>query len=126
MPKQPNEFLTNLQLASDYLQQARQQLIRCDSLPGQTEPTLLRVAALLQGLADNPARSQMNLSKDPQAVVDLLLTMRACSARTQMLLDTAASFHCGAALAGPPIPETYTPDGGWQTIYPNDQICLNA
>ncbi len=122
MPKQPNNVLTNLQLASDYLQQVRQQLIRCDSLAGQTEPTLHRISGLLRDLALSPER----LNADPKAVVSLLLKIRAESARAQMLLDTAAAFHCGAALAGPAIPETYTPDGGWESNYPSDQICLNA
>ena len=122
MPKQPNEIQTCLELASAYLQQARQQLIRCEpSSAAQTEASLLRVVSLLESQSGRPW-SEI----DKQVGRRLLSDIRAGVARAQLLLDSAASFHCGAALAGPAEPETYSPDGSWQTNYPNDQICLNA
>ena len=122
MAKQTNEIQTSLELAKDYLQQIRQQLIQCaPSSAVQTEAGLSRVVNLLQGQVGRPWNEI-----EKQAGRRLLLEIRAGAARAQLLLDNAVSFHCGVALAGPAVPETYSPDGSWQTNYPNDQISLNA
>lgn len=122
MPMQPDDLLTRLELAAAYLQQVRQQLVQCESSSAaQAQATLVQVAALLE---NSKASNWTEFEK--QAGRKLLTDMRAGAARAQLLLDSAISFHCGAALAGPAEPESYAPDGSWQTSYPNDQICLNA
>lgn len=132
MPKRSNEVVSHLELASAYLQQLRHHLIFDEALNAQTESTLGRVAALLETLQQSEtlkAASQTGLPLEPQqrlAAASLLTQIRSHVARAQLLLDAAASFHCGIALTGPPVAETYSPDGDWQTSYPADQICLNA
>ncbi len=120
MKQSPSEQLRTLELAADYLNQVRLQLIRCDSVEEQIVSTLERIAQLLgsvqaesDGMLDGSAR-------------ETLSGVRALATRTQLLLDAAANFHCGAALAGPVVTDSYAPDGTWQTVYPSDQICLNA
>lgn len=121
MKQSPDEQLKTLELAADYLQQVRFQLIRCDSVQEQTIPTLERVAQLLASV-----RSRSDALLDSSAPQTTLFRIRELATRTQLLLDAAVNFHCGAALAGPVSTDSYASDGTWEKVYPSDQICLNA
>lgn len=121
MKQLQTEQLKTLELAADYLQQVRLQLVQCDSVQEQTVPALQRIVNLLgsvQSGSDGPLEGF--------GVKATLVAIRMLATRTQLLLDAAANFHCGAALAGPVVADNYAPDGTWETIYPSDQIRLNA
>ncbi len=120
MKQSPSEQLRTLELAADYLNQVRLQLVRCDSDEVQIVSTLERVAHLLRSVESAPDAMRDGAARG------ILSAIHALATRTQLLLDNAANFHCGAALAGPVVTDSYAPDGTWQTVYPSDQICLNA
>ena len=115
-----NEPKTTLELAAAYLQQARLQLICCEPVEAQVLPSLSRAAQLLETV-------HLPLgSPEAATLCRLLQEIRETAFRARLLLDAAANFHCGIALAGPATTDGYAPDGTWETSYPSDQICLNA
>jgi hypothetical protein len=118
--KQSNDLAKDLASVKAEFELAYQQLIRCDP-PAAVEQQL---GSAGQSLALLKSRTWNEDEK--RLAAPLLRELKTKVARIQLLLDTAAAFRCGVALAETVVGETYDADGSWRTIHPNDHICLNA
>lgn len=92
--------------------------------PGQSAGVMSSVSEISAMM--KPFEHLKDVDHEPVQIEALLSAVRAQLSRVHQLLESALAFHSGTLLSTPPVEDTYTPEGKWQTAAAGANLNIQA
>lgn len=110
-----------LMMIQTSLQNLATQLVSSPGQPAALQTSVDELSRLIEPLQDLQGVPGLPVQLDA-----MLSAVRAQLARVHLLLESALAYQSGALLSGTPAPETYTPEGKWQSVAAGSNLSLEA